>query len=340
MPPDLRRAFLEDIVEHPDEDTPRLIFADWLEEQGEEAWAQLIRQQIRTPQHESVWVLLQIHSEIFTTPWVGLAKEILLERGFVEGVIVAGEQMAAFVEALPQLCQVHPLRRVRLEFPRSEDLEAVVTHMVAERFRPIALDLNLRSDTTPEPWLALLRSHACGERLRSLLIEHEQGDPAWNQAIEFLDGAGSLNHLTELGLGFGTHGDSLSPAILDRIVGSPWLAQLSRLHVPFTTLSNHAMEVLGDSPLRARLTHLDLGCCHIRQAGWELLVSGSNTQRLQWLGLIGAHVLDDTSTGWESLRDHHYGNQLANLLGDRADFVTSTTFPRWRGLVVPEPDLR
>jgi uncharacterized protein (TIGR02996 family) len=44
---DLRPAFLADIVEHPDEDAPRLIFSDWLEDNGEPEWAEFIRLQIR-----------------------------------------------------------------------------------------------------------------------------------------------------------------------------------------------------------------------------------------------------------------------------------------------------
>ena len=42
-------AFLRAICEHPDEDTPRLVFADWLDEQGDDAnaaWAELIRVQV------------------------------------------------------------------------------------------------------------------------------------------------------------------------------------------------------------------------------------------------------------------------------------------------------
>jgi uncharacterized protein (TIGR02996 family) len=40
------RAFLEHIVTHPDDDPARLVFADWLEEQGQSARAELIRVQI------------------------------------------------------------------------------------------------------------------------------------------------------------------------------------------------------------------------------------------------------------------------------------------------------
>lgn len=45
--PDLRAAFLRDICAHPDDDMPRLIFADWLEEQGDLARAEFIRVQCR-----------------------------------------------------------------------------------------------------------------------------------------------------------------------------------------------------------------------------------------------------------------------------------------------------
>ena len=40
-----RDAFLAEIIAHPEDDTPRLIFADWLEEHGEEERAEFIRVQ-------------------------------------------------------------------------------------------------------------------------------------------------------------------------------------------------------------------------------------------------------------------------------------------------------
>jgi uncharacterized protein (TIGR02996 family) len=46
---DTERAFLRAICEQPDEDTPRLVFADYLDEQGGEVnalWAELIRVQV------------------------------------------------------------------------------------------------------------------------------------------------------------------------------------------------------------------------------------------------------------------------------------------------------
>ena len=39
-------AFLADILEHPDEDGPRLVYADWLEDQGDADRAEFIRAQL------------------------------------------------------------------------------------------------------------------------------------------------------------------------------------------------------------------------------------------------------------------------------------------------------
>lgn len=43
---DLRQAFLEDVLANPGDDVVRLIFADWLEDNGDEARAKFVRAQI------------------------------------------------------------------------------------------------------------------------------------------------------------------------------------------------------------------------------------------------------------------------------------------------------
>src|SRR5262249_54353685 len=43
------RAFLDAIIEDPEDDTPRLVYADWLDDQGEAERAELIRLQYDDP---------------------------------------------------------------------------------------------------------------------------------------------------------------------------------------------------------------------------------------------------------------------------------------------------
>jgi uncharacterized protein (TIGR02996 family) len=59
-------AFLQAISEQPDDDAPRLIYADWLEEHGKAAFAQFIRVQCelaRHPQEDERWLELKIEEE-------------------------------------------------------------------------------------------------------------------------------------------------------------------------------------------------------------------------------------------------------------------------------------
>lgn len=53
-----RDALYRAICSHPDEDTPRLIFADLVEEDGDPVWAAFIRTQVelaRLPEHDPLW---------------------------------------------------------------------------------------------------------------------------------------------------------------------------------------------------------------------------------------------------------------------------------------------
>jgi uncharacterized protein (TIGR02996 family) len=41
-------AFVQDILDHPEDDAPRLVYADWLEEHGQGPHAEFIRLQVLT----------------------------------------------------------------------------------------------------------------------------------------------------------------------------------------------------------------------------------------------------------------------------------------------------
>ena len=80
-------ALLRAICEHPDEDTPRLVFADWLSEQGgpvNVAWANGIRAQIWRSRGDTAAALAQ-QSRVFES---GYGRTRLNERlGVPEGLV-------------------------------------------------------------------------------------------------------------------------------------------------------------------------------------------------------------------------------------------------------------
>src|SRR5437764_549926 len=76
-----RLGLLQAILEAPDDDAPRLVYADWLEDHGDPEWAEFIRAQIayaRLDEQGPLWFdLLQKAGAIEQrreAEWVGEAK--------------------------------------------------------------------------------------------------------------------------------------------------------------------------------------------------------------------------------------------------------------------------
>jgi uncharacterized protein (TIGR02996 family) len=70
---DLEAGFLDDILDHPDDDTPRLVYADWLTDRGawgDEARAELIRVQCQQAHQTREWESIR--------PWLRLRNVQLL----------------------------------------------------------------------------------------------------------------------------------------------------------------------------------------------------------------------------------------------------------------------
>src|SRR5947209_3533135 len=122
MPPE--DGFLHDIGDHPDDDTPRLVYADWLEEHGGpggEARAEVIRVQCTLARLDEAddrrWELearerrlLRAHGKHWAGPLRPLVRRWRFRRGFVEDVTLRAED---FLRRAPELFARHPVRRVR-----------------------------------------------------------------------------------------------------------------------------------------------------------------------------------------------------------------------------------
>jgi uncharacterized protein (TIGR02996 family) len=120
-------AFYADIVEHPDDDTPRLIFADWLEEAGRVEQAEFIRLQCQLARlddgdarlaemrcreqylfarHSKGWVRRNLRRKIenLRTPWG-------FRRGMIESVRLSG---GALINNGPELFATFPIRHLSI----------------------------------------------------------------------------------------------------------------------------------------------------------------------------------------------------------------------------------
>src|SRR5262252_3159682 len=129
---DLAEGFLQDIIERPDDDVPRLVYADWLDEHGDPARAEFIRLQCQFDQKEEVYPrarllsqreeeLLETNRERFLGPLAGLFlkpdlspvpnRSHRFRRGFVEYVYLTRKE---FLDRADILFRVTPLRQLKL----------------------------------------------------------------------------------------------------------------------------------------------------------------------------------------------------------------------------------
>jgi len=117
-------AFLQAILDAPDDNAPRLLFADWLEEYGDADRAEFIRIQVafaaRNPGlPPALWSrqkeLLARHDEEWSAPARGAAASCAFERGFIEEV---DADAGRFLDGADALFRQTPLRRVRLRWER------------------------------------------------------------------------------------------------------------------------------------------------------------------------------------------------------------------------------
>jgi uncharacterized protein (TIGR02996 family) len=286
-------AFLHDILAHPDDDAPRLIYADWLDERGDPR-GEFIRVQCalarlddedprRWPLEEREQALLQAHKtrwrESLTNGLTGSFR-----RGFIEAASMRlTECEDFFVEAERSLTH-HPIRKLEL-------IARFGLRIVNERSTESLLRL------TESPLLGqlhglvmtgfsfndgIVRAFAASPYLRQLrelkLSQISVDDVARLRELVVLP---SLSDLTKLHL---DHID-LSVDVLRLLVNSSGLRKLSCLHLSGNRLSHEAIAVLAESRLLGQLETLHLDYNILGDAGAISIRDWPSLPRLKRLSL-------------------------------------------------------
>jgi uncharacterized protein (TIGR02996 family) len=280
---DQESAFLQAIVEAPDDDVPRLVYADWLDDQGTRAAADradFIRVQFalrdlpltdptRAQLEERQRDLLIAHEQEWVAPLrrAGMVRGWEFRRGFVERITLTPEQLLEQVDVFFRLA---PIQAVRLEggwwgspkwdrvrkVPQLERLTEIdLTPLFGETDAALAALVqcagltrlrSLRSGWQMPPWDALARAPWLAQ-LTSLSLSGHGGGPG---AAAFFRSA-PLNMLDRLELiGEG------SLDLLEPLVGSPHVANVTSLCFASSRLRD-PLERLAAARF-PRLTTLDL----------------------------------------------------------------------------------
>jgi uncharacterized protein (TIGR02996 family) len=275
--------FLQAIVADPDDDTPRLIYADWLEEHGN-PHGRFIRVQCalerfglgdprRLTFEDEAEDLLAAHEEEWTARLRGGADNWTFRRGFVEDVAADGETFLANANAW---FAAFPLRRVCLRLPTglmpalARDRHLVQLESLAFRGHFLR-DRELR-ELLASPYLNRLTALDLREQgietggVRALaesplisglqLLDLGNNRAVGDQAVRALAAASGAASLRTLKLG----GTNLTARGVNDLFGSVTLSALRELDlssVQWRDLSGF-VESMARSPVLGKLTALNL----------------------------------------------------------------------------------
>ncbi|MBY0523754.1 MAG: TIGR02996 domain-containing protein [Gemmataceae bacterium] len=223
------RHFLEGILASPEDDTVRLVFADWLEEQGDAARAEFIRVQIeraRLPQWDAGQVRLRVREHELIEQH---AEKWEAELPVIEGVtwdefrrgFMATASFSSFevLRTNASACwAATPLEAATVRWPRQHEALAGLPPI------PLLRELSITGQLVDRREVGGLADAPLLSTLRALNIRHCS-----------LEGEG-----------------------FRRLAASPHLGNLTTLRVPGNSIGNRAIRSLFDAASLTSLAELDL----------------------------------------------------------------------------------
>jgi uncharacterized protein (TIGR02996 family) len=263
-------VFLQEILEHQDDDTPRRIFADWLLDHDDPVIAargelihiqcDLARGPAETTRPADLVRREEQLLEAHACKWGEMFQRLgctcwEYRRGFVEGVGVPAQ---AFLAQGATLFRSSPIRSVKLYQSRP-----VVRDLASCSFLARVHTLDLEKNDLGDADLAVLAaSEHLGEVSTLLLWANQFSDPGLRSLT-----AGALPCLTRLDLSGNTIGDAGAEALADALL----LKQLAMLDLTGNQIGDIGARALAASPHAGGLAWLELAKNPITTAGLNVL---------------------------------------------------------------------
>lgn len=252
-------AFLDRVCADPDDDAPRLIFADWLDERGDPR-GEFIRVQValaRLPAGDrrrdtlvdrEAALLARYHAR-WSDPLKGIAGWTEFRRGFVDTVNIDGR---SFLRRADDLFRLAPVRHVRF-LDIGGTLERVTEAPQLARLTALTIyaqhiDERLARCLAESPHVAGLRALNIGR--------NRVGD----RGVERLAWTPRFRELAVLDLSDNAVGDGGARTLAE----SSNLGNLESLELRRNDLTRAGLGYLCSSPALTRLRHLGLSHNHLR----------------------------------------------------------------------------
>lgn len=291
-------GFVRAIGAEPDDDTHRLVYADWLEDHGQSERAEFIRVQIdlartdptdqRLPElHLRQLQLLSEHEREWLGPWADRLVRWRFQRGMLHEVTVEPEPFIAFGA---DLLARHPVHTVAFVNDEGESLEpGAIKRVLAVPHLTLVRGLELSGCRPNEEMFGMFGGHV-----------HTSD---W---LEALAGASHATRLEAVALPGGTRmgRGRIEPRALAAFCAAPHLASLRRLDLcdlyendgPDRTPA--LCEILAGATFAPNLRRLSLARCVLTDDALGRLTSSAGLRNLEAVDLrecdaVGADGLRD-----------------------------------------------
>ncbi|HZV05495.1 MAG TPA: TIGR02996 domain-containing protein [Gemmataceae bacterium] len=256
-------AFLRDILNHPDDDAPRLIFADWLEEQGDAASvarAEFIRVQCvlaagqlsdlrRAELEKRENQILNEYGSQWARPIRRLVQTWEFHRGFIDAVEMGEHEFHA--RAI-QLFSRAPIQHLRLDVNPARaplNMAALADNWQLRNLRSLDLSANELESRD-------VRAFVVSEHLTNLIVLDLSHNRIGDSGIRALASSPLLGRLEHLKLRYndiGANGLRALAHALEKFDRTPERLRLRRLEVYHNNFSVAGLRVIAESPLLRRL---------------------------------------------------------------------------------------
>jgi uncharacterized protein (TIGR02996 family) len=295
-------AFRRDVCEHPDDDTSRLVYADWLDERGnpgDTERAEFIRAQCaaaRLPQGDPRRRALETRANQLLPAqeqrWqqelreVGVElRSLSFERGFPTYIYfdLAGQFLAHAQELFAEA----PIRSLHVAGGPPEEIAAMVVSPYMARLEELDLSGKAHGDPLPisEAGLEALAASPHFAHLRKLALGHAG---IGSEGARALATSRNLPGLQELDLRFNSLG-STGAALL---ASSPHLRQLCVLNLSNNGIGSDGARAVAAAPWLDGLQELEMGGNWLGDEGAQALAASPHVTHLRELGLSGSRIGD------------------------------------------------
>jgi uncharacterized protein (TIGR02996 family) len=354
-PLSLAKAFLADVCAHPEDDAPRLVYADWLSDNGDPDRAEFIRAQCelarkrlpggsarRRELTRRVKELFQAHGGDWAKAYGAWCSDGLENwaRGFPERVAPSCS-LADFARDLPGIVATAPVRSVFLSVRGvgSGEGAALAGCPPLVRLRGLELYGSVGGGTAARDRERIREELRTLLRSPSVLQLHKFGSIQLCLDTDALAPLLAAGRLEELHL----YSNGLDDDTTKAICRSPCTATLTYLWLGEECTAKSA-RLVAQTPALAGLRTLDFDQCRLGDAGVKHLagaahLSGLRCLRLYWCGVgnAGAAALA-ASPYLTKLRELVLARNRVIYAGARA-LAASTTLPRGLDLDLWENEL-